>query len=299
DNVDYMATERLDGEVVCCFALQTMRDMDKELDHRNPNTHGLQATDEFIKLAEVEVIENQLRVVMKQYKNASKKKAPFSAWRAVLAHLEAMTLFIRHAGRDAWATPAYESPEAARRAKDLYVAVGAAWVSTADRLVAMASLSEAFMPSMRTAIMMALAMGTSLGERFPTKISRWPEKLESLWTGVPLIGETSKDDKKKDDDETKPKKASKKKKDGDDDDEVADGKKKKGHPVRAHQKVLAKPGAPSSMDMWDFEMALEMLKAGRKHIGGTAFDIEIWPAEERERIAAAAVAAAAAAPAVA
>ncbi|KAI9363950.1 hypothetical protein DFJ73DRAFT_810314 [Zopfochytrium polystomum] len=165
DTTDYTSTERIDGDVWCKFSVETMREMQKELDNRNPQTFGLKTTPDFFKLAEIEVIENQLRVVMKHYKNANKKKSPFSAWKSVFAHLEALTLFLQ--SKDSWATTEYATPESKKRALDVYNAYGAAWISTAEKLVGMASFSEGFLPSVRSAVKAALALGTSLAERFP------------------------------------------------------------------------------------------------------------------------------------
>ncbi|KAJ3334085.1 hypothetical protein HDU76_011609 [Blyttiomyces sp. JEL0837] len=263
DNTDYTSIEKIGTESWSKFSMETCQQLMRETDNRNPEFFGLKVThQEFLSLGELEVIENHLRVILKQYKNANKKKSPQSAWKSVYANLEALTLYLKT--KQSWFTAKDQ-----KRVADVFNAFGAAWISTAEKLNALASFSENYLPSVRTVVNTAIAIGTSLNEKAPKKISNWPEKLESVWTGNPMLGEKPKRENHNEDDDGEKKKGKKGKKG----EEEEDAKGKKG------AKKVEAPHSP-----YDFEDAIDKLKADRKQIGGNQFDIAVMPENERESL---------------
>ena len=250
-----------------------------ENNNNNKKNDRKDATTDFFKLAEIEVVENHLKKVMKHYRIASKKSAALSSWKSVYANLEALTLFIR--AHNAWCSPDYADKTFARRAASLFNAFGAAWVCTADRLCHFASFSESYLPSIRSVVRTTLTMGYSMMERLPENNSGWPEKLESLWTGVPLPGELMRKRESSGTTEGSGKKnkaAAKKKKNVEED--VVKGKPRKGKKVMDDANEERDPS-----ELWDFKEAVDSLKAGRKQIGGTLFDLDHLTIDERKRLA--------------
>ncbi|KAJ3078778.1 hypothetical protein HK100_010617, partial [Physocladia obscura] len=236
------------------------------------------APEEFLAQGELEVIENHLRIILKSYKAASKKKAPQSAWKPVYAGIEALTIFLQT--KSAWIS----SPNDAVRAQAIFAAYGAAWIGVAEHLTELGSFGENSYPSVRCAVNTALNFGNETNEKAGKKLSDWPAKLEAVWTGTEYVG----DKKKKkpanaggNNDE--PKKKSKKKKDdfGSDEDEDSGKKKKAGK-----KSTVVVEEAPSNP--FDFEECITRLKADRKQIGGTQFDIETFTEDMKQKLAVAA-----------
>ncbi|KAJ3136567.1 hypothetical protein HK101_003987 [Irineochytrium annulatum] len=264
DSVDYSAVEKRDKESYTVHALEICQQMMRECDNRDPAFFQMQVKDpQFSKYGELEVVENQLRSIMKHYKNACKKKSPQSAWKPVFADLEALTIFMK--SKEAW----FEVKDRAR-AEEAFKTFGAAWIALGEHLAALGLFNENSYPSVRTAIHTAMAIGNDLNERAGKKISAWPEKLESVWTGNEFEAGDRKKNKGGDDDGKKKKKGKK----GEEEEE--DDTKKK--PKKSAEKKEVSP--------WDFEAAMTALKGGRKAVGGCDFDIASFTDEKRAQVAA-------------
>ncbi|KAJ3219496.1 palmitoyltransferase for Vac8p [Dinochytrium kinnereticum] len=234
DTIEFNSVEKFGADTFTKAGLRICQDLLREADNRNPDFFQLKGLlSDFRGYGELEVIENQLRVILKHFKNATKKKSPLSA------------------------------------AQESFKAFGTAWVATSENLAALGVLNESHFPSVRTTMAVALALGNQINQRFEEKISQWPEKLWSVWTGDEFEGDRKK--KSVEEDEGKKKKDAKK---GEVDAEE-DYKKKKKRPKRAVKDANAPP--------WDFEEALLALKADRKQIGGAEFDIAAWSEGPREK----------------
>ncbi|KAJ3097351.1 hypothetical protein HDU97_004929 [Phlyctochytrium planicorne] len=263
ENIDYNAVEKVGEQTFSKVALAMSMDMMRETDNRNPEFFKLKVDNaDFNRYGELEVIENQLRVILKHFKNANKKKSPQSAWKPVYAALEALTLYLR--SKEAW-FDIKEKP----RVEEAFKTFGAAWVATSERLSALGIFNENAFPSIRTIIAITMTIGNNLNERSGKVISKWPAKLESIWTGNEF-----EDDKKARQNDNADKK--KKKKKGEEEEE-ADEKKKGRKAAKAEKEANASP--------WDFEIAFAALKGSRKQVGGNEFDIALWPEEQRAKFA--------------
>ncbi|KAI9335072.1 hypothetical protein BDR26DRAFT_866148 [Obelidium mucronatum] len=275
--IDYNAVEKKGAIIWTKVALEECAGMMRETDNRNPAVFGLKtAPTEFTSSGELEVLENQLRVVLKHFKLASKKKSPQSAWKPVYASLEAITIYLQT--KTSWVT----SIKDASRVEQVFTAFGCAWVATATHLTELGSFSENVYPSVRNAVNTTLAIGNEFNERAGKVLSDWPAKLEAVWTGTEYAGDKKK--KPKPVAEEAPKKK-KKAKDGFESDEDEDDKKKKKKSAAKKTVVSNEPPA----NPWDFEEAIARLKADRKQIGGNQFDIASMTEEMREKLAIAAV----------
>ncbi|KAJ3213257.1 hypothetical protein HDU67_003100 [Dinochytrium kinnereticum] len=264
ETMDYNAVEKVGADTFTKVGLQMCQDLLRETDNRNPEFFQLKVENpDFGRYGELEVVENQLRVILKHFKNANKKKSPQSAWKPVYASLEALTLYLR--SKDAW----FDIKEK-DRVEECFKTFGAAWVATSERLAALGALNENSFPSIRTVIAIAMSLGNQMNLKYGKKISQWPEKLESVWTGNEFEGDRK---KRTEDDEGKKKgkKGGAKKGEADEDED----KKKSKKSLKAEKEANVSP--------WDFEAAFTGLKAGRKQVGGTDFDIAMWPAEQKAR----------------
>ncbi|KAJ3110876.1 hypothetical protein HDU96_006181 [Phlyctochytrium bullatum] len=264
DDVDYNAVEKIGQDTFTKAGLAIAQDLMRETDNRNPEFFNLKLSNpDFGRYGELEVIENQLRVILKHYKTANKKKSPQSAWKPVYASLEGLTLYLR--SKDAW-FDIKDKP----RVEEAFRTFGAAWVASAEKLAALGALNENSYPSIRTVMQVAMTLGNQLNERAGARMGDWPAKLESVWTGNEYEGEKK---KRGDDDEGKKKKKGAKKGEAEEDDD----KKKSKKEIKAAAAANASP--------WDFEVAFDKLKAGRKQVGGTEFDIALWTDEQRLKMA--------------
>ncbi|KAJ3350721.1 hypothetical protein HDU83_009449 [Entophlyctis luteolus] len=274
--IDYNAVDKRGTAVWTKVGLDMCADMLREADKRNPAVCGLSTTVSIDYLAEgeLEVIENHLRVVLKSLKAASKKKAPQSAWKPVYASMEALTIFFQT--KTAWL-----KSKDANRAAAIFCAFGAGWITVAERLTELGSFGENAYPSVRCAVNATLAFGNEVNEASGKKISDWPAKFESVWTGNEYAGDKKKKPQAVNNDDAK-KKASKKKKNDEfgSDDEDDGGKKKKG----AKKATAAPAAAAVVMNPWDFEECIARLKGERKQIGGSEFDIDSMSEEMKLKL---------------
>jgi len=282
--VDYNAVEKVGTVVWTKCGIEISQSLMRETDNRNPQVFGLKSSSpDFIASGELEVIENHLRAILKAYKNANKKKSPQSAWKPVYAHCEALTLYLQ--SRSAW----FESmdPKEAERVARAFTAFGCAWVCLADKLNELGSFSENNYPSVRSAVNATITVGNEVNEKVGKKMSDWPAKLEAIWTGNEYAGDKKKKQQKPEDGDASggsKKKSKKKSQDDDEDDDAgAGGKKKKGGKKPAAPVDEALPANP-----WDFEDSIARLKADRKQIGGSLFDIAVMSEEMRLKLAVAA-----------
>ncbi|KAI8852274.1 hypothetical protein BC829DRAFT_385582 [Chytridium lagenaria] len=258
NTINYAAVEKIGEETFTKAGLQMCQDLMRETDNRNPEFFNLKIDNpEFGRYGELEVIENHLRVILKLYKLANKKKSPQSAWKPVYAALEALTIYIR--SKDAW-FDIKDKP----RVEEVFKSFGNAWIATSERLSALGLFNENTFPSVRTVIAVTVAIGNQLNERFGQKISQWPEKL--------FEGDAK---KKMEDDHMIKKKKKGSKKTGEED--AVEGVKKKGG------RKAAKAEKEANLSPWDFVAAMTTLKGGRKQVGGCDYDIAQWGEEQRNK----------------
>jgi len=128
-----------------------------------------------------------------------------------------------------------------------------------------------------------LPLDKKLMRKVQKKISDWPAKLESIWTGNDYAEEKKKKPQPTADDGAK--KKSKKKTEEESDEEGDDKKKKKAGKKTAAAAAASSAGSVDSGDPWDFENAIIRLKAARKQIGGSVFDIKTWAEEDKAKLA--------------
>lgn len=264
NEVNYSAVTRVGKDVYSKVGFNLFEEMCRETQNRDPAFFELQiANQEWIKEAEMEVIENQIEAFWKLYKNAIKKKSPQSAWKPTFATLEALTLYLQ--SKEGW----FDMKES-KRAEEAFKAFGNAWVSTAENLSKLGTFNQNTFPSVRTMITIAVDIGNTINEKNmdknKMKLSDWPEKLLCVWTGNEFPG-----DKKV---VAEMEGAEKK-------------KKAKGKPVAAEEKKVVRSKRQmreaAVLSPWDFKTSFVSLKDGRKHVGGTAHDLSSLGPEERER----------------
>ncbi|KAJ3064141.1 hypothetical protein HDU98_000137 [Podochytrium sp. JEL0797] len=281
-HIDYNAVEKNGPQVWTKVGLEQCAEMLRETDNRNPEVFGLKtAPKDFTTCGQLEVLENQLRTVLKHFKLAMKKKSPQSAWKPVYASLEAITIYLQT--NHSWVKDALANPKVAK----MFSAYGCAWVQVAEKLMEFGSFNENQYPSVRCAVQMTLHLGGELNAMVAKPMSDWPAKLECVWTGAPYAGDKKKKEKTSDD---APKKKSGKAKKHDDfesdEDDDAAAKKKKKHAKKAAAAASATEAVPSNP--WDFEEACSKLKGDRKSLGGAEFDIAVMTEEMRVKLSVAA-----------
>ncbi|KAJ3031908.1 UNVERIFIED_CONTAM: hypothetical protein HDU68_010867 [Siphonaria sp. JEL0065] len=277
--IDYNVIEKKGSIIWTKVALEQAAELFREADNRNPAVFGLKPTQpDFSSSGELEVLENQLRVVLKHFKLANKKKSPQSAWKPVYASLEAITIYLQT--KNSWVM----SVKDAARVEAVFTAFGCAWVATAAHLTELGVFNENSYPSVRNAVNTTMAIGNEFNERVGRVLSDWPAKLESVWTGTEYAGDKKKKKAANNGGSDEAPKKKKKAKDGFESDDDETEKKKKKKPAKTTAVSDESPADP-----WDFEAAIARLKADRKQIGGNQFDIAAMSDELREKLAIAAI----------
>ncbi|KAJ3409814.1 hypothetical protein HDV05_004256 [Chytridiales sp. JEL 0842] len=271
NDVDVTQVVKIAEKPFTKFAVEHCQELFRETEKRDPSffklKHEPSAT--FAGFGQLEVIENELKTLSHFYTVALKKKSPQKAWNPVFARLEALTLYIQ--SKQDWfdiqdkCTPSNNTNEY-ERADDVFMAYGAGWVCLLSKLNEFGAYSESNYPSLRSTLNLVFKLGASLNAKRPELICDWPQKLESLWLGIPYPSSTPssvlEDDQQQPVSQKKlPKKSSY-------------DLKREEHAQLAllkKQKRKMKNHVAESEDPWDFKEALRRLRGDRTHIGGEQF----------------------------
>ncbi|KAJ3409811.1 hypothetical protein HDV05_004253 [Chytridiales sp. JEL 0842] len=259
-------------------AVEHCQELFRECEKRDPAFFRLkhQPSTTFAGFGQLEVIENELKTLSHFYTVALKKKSPQKAWHPVFARLEALTLFIQ--SKQDWfyiqdkCTPSNNTNEY-ERADDVFMAYGAGWVCLLSKLNEFGAYLERDYPSFRSTINLVFKLGAFLNAKRPELICDWPQKLESLWLGIPYPSHTTPSSVLDDERPVSQKKLPKK--------SLYDLKREE-HARLAllkKQKRRMKNHVAESEDPWDFKEALRRLRGDRTHIGGEQFVIREYEIE--------------------